>query len=240
MFLQRMLIARALEKARNNDPASWNELRASWELSRGLWSRSDLMSILIALSSTRMSNAAARKLPLPAPAWFAEQQSFDVRRAMAAAQQADAWAMAHYEVPKIPTLEHIRMFALGPWHKWSGASGIEVMRRYNTEALRAGACDVDSTRYAKVRARLWTYMPELTLPNLLEAWGRTLRYRAEAEATERVLQLRAGETPSAKSMCSDGTWELTATSMKFTRDIKVEPPGIRYPLVWTAAARPPL
>ena len=60
MHLQRALAARALDKARRNDPAAWDDLHASWELNRSLWHRPDLISILIALATTRMSNAAAR------------------------------------------------------------------------------------------------------------------------------------------------------------------------------------
>lgn len=232
MILQRVLVTRALEKARQQDPAAWNELRASWELNRALWNRPDLISIMIALASTRMSNGAARKMPLPAPAWLAEQQSFDAVRPMAASQQAEAWSMAHYEIPMIPTLEHIKVLVAAPWYKFSASTGIELMRRHNEEVLRGRACDVTTTQYEKL-ASTGSYLPDLMVPNLLGAWQRALRYRAEAEGTERVLQLRAGQTPSARSACSDGTWAVTATSVKFTRNIEVEAAGLRVPLEYT-------
>jgi hypothetical protein len=70
------------------------------------------------------------------------------------------------------------------------------------------------------------------MPSILEGWQRLLRFRAEREATQRVLQLRAGETPSTESQCSDGSWIVTPNSVKFSRKVPV-PQGIVYPLEYS-------
>jgi hypothetical protein len=57
-----------------------------------------------------------------------------------------------------------------------------------------------------------------------------LRFRAEREATDRALQIRAGRMPVTESSCSDGAWMVTANAVKFSREVKVPSPGIRYPL----------
>jgi hypothetical protein len=225
MQLQRILAARALDKARRNDPAAWNELRASWELNRGLWNRPDLISILIALATTRMSNAAARKMPLPAPAWLDETFDFDYLHAMAASQQAEAWTIRH----ATPGQRSIGDMVRAPWYAQQGADALATFRTYTDAAVRAKACDADSSQFAIARAAM-TQTNNVAVPNLIGAWHRLMRFRAELEATERVLQLRAGQTPSPQSQCSDGTWQVTANSIKFSKDVKVPPPGIRFPL----------
>jgi hypothetical protein len=223
MNLQRILAVRALDKARRNDPAAWDELRASWELNRGLWNRPDLISSLIALASSRMSNAAARKMPLPAPAWLNETYAFDYLGAMAASHQAEAWMIRHAMPGRGP------MKVRAPWYAHQSADALDVLRTYTDAAVRSKACDADGSQFATARAAM-TQTNNVAVPNLIGAWHRLMRFRAELEATERVLQLRAGETPSPQSQCSDGAWQVTANSIKFSKDVKVPPPGIRFPL----------
>ncbi len=224
MDLHRVLMARAFDKARNNDPTAWDDLRASWALNQGLWKRPDLISILIALSSTRMSNAAARKMPLPVPQWFDEVRSFDYLGAMAASQQAEAWAIAHLNPGRMSWRDYLVL----PLTILQEAQALAMLQKYTTEVMQANACDADSKQFATARASFMT--DHFAVPNLLGAWHRMLRFRAEREATDRILQLRAGQTPAATSACSDGAWQVTASSIKFTRDVKVPPPGINYPL----------
>jgi len=224
MHLHRAFAARALDKARQNDPGAWNELRASWELNRGLWKRPDLLSILIALATTRMDAAAARKMPLPVPEWFREEQAFDPLAAMAASQQAESWTIHH----TMPGKRTLRDLLSAPFYAFQGADAIEVMRNYTAEALRSNACDADSAQFATARASLMTQ--NAAVPNLIQAWHRAMRYRAESEATERILQMRAGQRLTVSSRCSDGSWQLTPNGMKFSRDIKVAPQGINFPL----------
>jgi len=224
MHLHRLFTARALEKARRNDPAAWEELRASWELNRGLWPRADLLSVLIATASGRMTNAAARKMPLPAPAWLAETFSYDYVSAMATAQQADAWT-----IQNAPALRRSVIDVLGtPLYVYEEAKALDTLQKYTAEAVRSKACDAHGPRFAAARASLVT--THAAVPNLIEAWHRLMRFRAELEATERVLQLRAGRTPSTKSQCSDGAWQLTANGFRFSRDITLPPDGLRFPL----------
>lgn len=227
MSLQKVLAARALDKARRNDPAAWDELHASWELNRGLWQRPDVISIHIALASTRMSNAAARKMPLPAPGWLQETYSFDYLGALAAAHQAEAWVIHQGTPGRRSVSEIVRTVS----YRLQGAEYLDVMRKYAAEAARSRACDSISPQFDTARESLVTM--HLAIPNLISGWHRLIRFRAEREATERVLQLRAGQMPSTKSQCSDGSWQLTSNGIKFSRDIKIPPPGIRFPLEYT-------
>lgn len=220
LTLARVFTARALEKARAGDAAAWDELQAAWEVARPLWKRPEPVTVLIALAASRMVNAAARKMPEPnAPAWFDEFRAVDVTGAMIAAQQADASLISEFSSRvETQTRPHpiVRLFMRIP-----ATRQIDAMRDYAAAVDRSGVCDAAALP-----------KPPVNAPNLTGAFHRVLRYRAEVEATTRVLQLRRGETPSSQSQCSDGTWIVTPNGFRFSRDIKVEPPGHRIPLIY--------
>lgn len=101
MFMQKVLAADALsaEKRGDHDKA-WQTLEAQWVLARALWSRPELISNLIALASTRMINAAARKLPAPAPIWWREVEAFDVDRNLQQTMEYEKWQMTQRVMSK--------------------------------------------------------------------------------------------------------------------------------------------
>jgi hypothetical protein len=218
--LERILVARALEKARHGDASAWQELRAANALSRALWQRPEIISIIVAVATSRMTNGAARKMPLPAPDWFGETLSFDYEREAWRAQQVETW----------------RMRALGrgnPIEQYRAMREAERMRKITEEAIRTKVCDVTSPQFAAARAMF----ASRRTPSIFSAWQRILRFRVEREATQRVLQLRAGQLPSRDSRCSDGTWQVTSDSVKFTREIRMDAPTLNIPLQYSRAAR---
>jgi hypothetical protein len=226
MQLQRILAVRALDKARRNDPAAWDEVHASWQLNRSLWSRPDLLSLIVGVAASRLSNAAARKMPLPAPAWLSETFTFDYDGAMASSQQVEAWTVHHIPVGRVSLKDALREMQF----RLQEAEYLNVMRVYTAEALKSKACDAEGPQFATARASVESGSELMAIPNLNGAWHRLMRFRAELEATERILQLRAGQTPSTQSQCSDGTWQVSANGIKFSRDIKVPEQGMNVPL----------
>jgi hypothetical protein len=199
--IHRAFVVRALTSARDGNLAAWDELRTAWELTRPLWGRPDTTAVLGASTAARMVNAAARKLPLPPPAWLAELDTFPYEQHLAAAQQAEAWR------GKNPALT-------------------ERLRGMAVEVLQAKACDAESPRFDAVRRKLGAR----ATPNLIADWERLMRFRAEREARRNVLRLRAAQPPLPHTQCSDGTWQVTPASFKFTRDVPVQSPQIKYPL----------
>jgi hypothetical protein len=204
--IHRAFVARALTSARDGNAAAWDELRTAWELTRPLWGRPDTTAVLGASTAARMVNSAARKMPLPAPAWLAELDTFPYERHLAAAQQAEAWRGAN------PALT-------------------ERLRGMAAEVLQAKACDTTSPRFAAVREKLGAR----ATPNLIASWQRLMRFRAEREARRNVLRIRTEEPPLRESQCSDGSWEVAPASFKFTRKVPVQPPQIAYPLEYAKA-----
>ncbi|HYH07955.1 MAG TPA: hypothetical protein VEK11_12930 [Thermoanaerobaculia bacterium] len=199
--LHRVFVARALTSARDGNAAAWDELRTTWELTRPLWGRPDQTAVLGASTAARMVNGAARKMPLPPPAWLAELDTTPYEWHLAAAHQAEAWRS------KSPALN-------------------ERLRGMAAEVLQAKACDASSPQFDAVREKLGAR----ATPNLISHWERLMRFRAEREARRNVLRIRAGQPPVPDTQCTDGSWEVTPSSFRFTRDVPVPRPQIKYPL----------
>jgi hypothetical protein len=200
----RALVASALRKARENDPAAWEELHAAWKLARGLDDHPQMMARTAALTIGRMINAVAWKLPLPAPAWLGELQSRDDLRPLVEAFQYSAASYWKDGAQLFPT-------------KWL-ANSVEHDRAIAEEVLRTTGCDVS------VRSN------ELGT-DLSFVWRRAFRYRAEREATANALRARDGKPVEASSRCSDGAWSFDGTTLRFSREIATAPPDRPMPLV---------
>jgi len=220
MTLTKLFTARALAKAANHDATAWDDLHTIWLLDRELWSRPELISQLIALAGTRMVNASAAKMPLPVPPWFHEVQSFDYDHNFAASYQAEAWMINN--APRPP--------AQRPFFDACALDAVETMRRWTTDIATAKGCGISPAQTMDIAS--WNVLAQVAVPNLSGAWQRFGRFRAELDATDKILALRRGETPSTATRCSDGTWSVSALGLKFSKDIAVPDPGIKYPLVY--------
>jgi len=230
MELARLFVADALVKARANDAAAWDDLRAVWLLDAGLRSRPDLISQLIALASSRMVNAAAAKLPLPAPAWLAELSAVDYRKSLSASMQAEAWAWTHLPSRGGGWLAR-------PYVRLSGADAAEHLRAGFARMAASSACDVDEAALTDAvvgSIPRWNVLARTAIPNLAGVWQRAARMTPELELTAKVLQLRRGETPSPESRCSGGRWIVTASSVKFSGNLRAPKTGTNYPLEYAA------
>lgn len=204
MTVARALVASALTKARAEDPAAWEDLHAVWKLARALDGHPQVMAQTAALTTARMINAVAWKMPLPAPAWLGELQERDNVRPLLEAFQyqtasyaKDGWAM-------FPT-------------KWLAAS-VERDRSIAEELFNATRCDVN--------ARANELGTDLT-----SVWRRAFRYRAEREATANALRVREGKSIETASRCTGGGWMFDGTTLRFSREIATAAPDRPMPLV---------
>ncbi|HSP33385.1 MAG TPA: hypothetical protein VLU46_03605, partial [Thermoanaerobaculia bacterium] len=85
-----MFAAHAL--AERDATTAWADAGAMWVLARSLWVRPEIPSVLTALGGSRQIAAVATKLPAPAPRWWNDFTTFDVRAALARALEYEAWA----------------------------------------------------------------------------------------------------------------------------------------------------
>ena len=204
LTVARALVASALTKARANDSSAWEELHAAWKLTRALDGHPQVMAQTAALTTARMINAVAWKMPLPAPAWFAEVQERDNVRPLLESFHFQSASYTQDGAQLFPT-------------KWLAAS-VDHDRRIAEELVKETRCDVN------VRTN------ELGV-DLTSVWRRAFRYRAEREATANALRLRERKPIKTASACSDGSWTFEGSTLRFSRDIATAPPDAAMPLV---------
>jgi hypothetical protein len=204
LTVARALVASALAKARAEDPKAWEDLHAAWKLARALDTHPQLMAQTAALSTSRMINATAWKLPLPAPAWLGELQERDHVKPLLEAFQYSAASYWQDGAQLFPTK------AL--------ASSVEHDRAIAEELFNTTNCDV--------KARSNELGTDLT-----SVWRRAFRYRAEREASANALRVREGKPIETASRCRDGGWAFDGTTLRFSREIATAPPDRPMPLV---------
>lgn len=203
MTIARALIAEALATARANKAEAWDNLHAVWKLAKSLDGHPQLMTQTAVLTMSRMINAVAWKMPLPAPTWLDELQSHDnVRQLLDAFQHQTAsyWQSSRF----FPT-------------KWF-AKSIDHDRKIAEDLYNFKGCDVNPP------------MNEVGT-DLTSVWRRAFRYRAEREATANALRVREGKAIESKSICSDGSWKYDGTTLIFSREIPTASPDTPMPLV---------
>jgi hypothetical protein len=201
----RVLVASALAKARANDAAGSEDLHAVWNLARSLDGHPQVMVQTAAFSTARMINAVAWKMPLPAPAWFAEVQARDSVRPLLEAFQHQTASYAQDGLRIFPT----KMLA----------DSVDRDRGIAEELVKETRCDVRPREN-----ELGT--------DLRSVWHRAFRYRAEREATANALRVREGKPIESASRCSDGAWTFDGTTLRFSREIPTAAPDRPMPLTF--------
>lgn len=241
MQLHRVFLASALDRARVGDVGAWNDLRAAWRLARILAVRPDISSQTVSLAVARRVNAAARKLPLPPPAWFEELRTFDSRRAMMSAYQAAAWSIADRVAAENsidasdegfgPVARKAVDAVMAPYTRMSAADMAEAWRKQATGIASARRCDFDRAAHdaAQREGFAWWNQParQISTPNLTAIWVNVFRFTAEREATVRALRLRAGQPPLTFSSCAGASWVYGPDGRSFTFSLKLPEPPVR-------------
>jgi hypothetical protein len=265
LALNRLFVAHALDLAARGDPAAWSDLQASWRLQRDLWHRPELISKLVALSGTRLINAAARKLPLPVPRWTREMREIDYRRSMLAAQQTESWiavreleSSARDNNAPPGSLRSIGDTILAPYELACAGNLSAVVREAAGELARSKNCGIDGMAFdRRVHHMLpfWNRPGRMAMPNIGSVWQRVARFRAELEATDRVLELRHRRAESTnhqwpasapdleQSDCADGAWTYTraangTATLQFKPRIPVPRPQVAIPLEFVGLESP--
>src|SRR5437773_510268 len=139
----RRLLGRAAALAHHD----WEDLHAAWQLQRGLWRRTELISRLIAFAGTRLINGAARKMPLPEPSWFDEVRRFDVDQSIREALLIDAWSIRKWAAERERNARNpfvrLRDLVRQPYDEASVNSYLAAMRLATSQVIATRKCDVD-------------------------------------------------------------------------------------------------
>jgi hypothetical protein len=212
--LTRVLVVRALARG---DAAAWDDLHAAAELTRSLHARPDLITQLIVLAQARMVNAAAWKLPLPAPQWLAEMHSVDHRRMMMRAHQHDIWLMWRHG----PTEPSVWLISR-PYLRLTTANMALLRRLEAFEIERIAECGFDEKEFdERQRSAIprWNVIARIGGVDFGGPWARVLRYETEQEAVANALRIRGGASVVERSACSDGTWSFANGRLAFSREL---------------------
>jgi hypothetical protein len=242
LFMQvfTLLSADALaEQSRGNTAAAWADLGAMNVLTQSLWTRPESNAVLLALTGDRLLNAAASKLPPPAPAWWSEFATFDSRPNFVRAMQYEAWAMrAHAErypagdpddegdfdevlrQAAEPMFQPIRMF--------EAEHRAKAIRELAPIVATAKPCDAipnpEGARYWASSAR------------------RLHRFVIEREGVTRLHAARANTAVDATSACKGTRWEFKKTDkgfdLAFTGKLPEPETRVNVPMRFTVPPAP--
>lgn len=198
----------------------WDDLRAAWDLTQTASRSDDRFAPIQMLMHARVINAAARKMPYAEPAWLQELFRFDARGAM----REDTVRLA--EVIRRSVEED--QGGGNPLDRLADAMRKLMMPDVADAYLEAvrgmGAsrqCDVDPREFGRRVAdamATWNFMNADAKPTG-EWWHRAARFTAERELTAKVLEIKAGGTPTPDSQCSDGKWIVTPGHIRFSKPI---------------------
>jgi hypothetical protein len=225
--LARALAADALVKARGGDASAWDDVHAIVLLARPLLRHEDPNSVAAGLSLDRLANGVARKLPPPVPAWWREVNELDARRAVIAAEQAEAWFIWQW-LSRIRGRHRIEAFLLSPLFDASVSGYLNGKRRAAEEFAASHDCAFD----VKASDRRWQFPAWSILKRNRyltigsgTAFQRAAVFDFERSATERVMAIKEHRPTPATSRCTDGTWSYADGVLRFSIPIPIDPPG---------------
>jgi len=195
LSLMRALVASALGRARQHDSSAWDDLHAAWNMAKSLDGHPHVIVRAVAMSMTRAINAVAWKMPLPAPAWFAEVRERDLVQPLVETMQFEDWRRLKEQTFPLKTF----------------AERIERERALAGEVARMTECEFNRVTEPS--------SPKDPNDRLDIGWKRAFRYRVEREATANGLRARAGQRVEEGSRCSDGRWSFDGKSLQFSKPI---------------------
>lgn len=233
MHIARLLTARALVRARENDARAWLDLQAVSRLARSLESRPELITQMISLAIARMVHGAAWKLPAADAPWLAELQAVDHRRLLMAGIQYDTWLTWKHGEDEVKGLKA----EIGkPYVRWSVVDMTRRQRRTAEEIASVTACATDTAAIMRKRFESmprWNIIGQLATPNLDTIWERVFRGIAEREGSANAMRIVRGAPIVTTSRCSDGAWSREGERLRFNLALPSSPSDKPMPLTLT-------
>jgi hypothetical protein len=219
-----LLVTDALAQLSHGDsPTASRDLEAAYRIARAVVRRPELIAHIVGLSSLRIVNGAAAKLPPPQPAWHRELMSLDLQRGIQRALAYEAWRAREFarrdrddsRNPFVRAVEPVRRVI----NVARAERNVAVYRTLERSLVPADACAA----------------PPLPpdVPNLESLRRRVARFRIEREGVANFFAVRSGVPLSRASSCRAAQWNVTADGVAFPRPMPVEPQQtVIVPLAW--------
>ena len=216
IYLQHILLARALEEARQGHSAEADRsLEASWKLNRSLIGRHELISQLAVESIAGSENGVLRVLAVPSVRWADRVQAQDLPAALLRAFQAEAFLYTHSQSLKdfrgVPAFNQLNMAAYSE------------QVRLTTELLRdrddSCSLDLQAVSRAAEDALPRSNAARTSIASVFRSWGAVTGIRLDGELTRLVMEARrdSAERPRAplpvpSTVCKSVTWIRTTAA----------------------------
>ena len=241
MHLFSMFAADAMAShSAQRDAVAWADLGAMWVLSRSLWSRPDIESVLTALTGSRMIGGVAVKLSPPAPQWWLDFVSFDPRQAFAPALVHEADRVRKYA----------EQYPIGPPDDDPNGPATAIRRVIEpfVRPVRVVQADESARHLRELAVTIPRSGPCDALPPAARKWTSTLhrlsRFLIEREGAAKLLAVeeqrrRASTWPASidgRSACAAARWNYRRTAsgieLTFTGQLPVPETRIVPPLAY--------
>lgn len=263
--LVRLLVASSLRHAgRNQSGPAWRDLQAASRLPKGLFSRPEPMSQLIAIAEASLIVGTMRQLPGPPPPWALTWPEEDLPRRLNRAFAVDAW---HGLSPFASTrmIDFFTLFAgkdarpslltraisliLSPYLRLSAANAAAAYRTALRHNLEPPACD-QSVQGLTATGMIpkWNVFGRVAVPvEVMSSSHQRMRsLNAHTEGTRILLHARfarqqGGTWPPAlppiASPCAQRMWSYAASPFHMEIHANVKIPPIETPKALNLATR---
>ena len=201
MQLARVLVGRAEARAAAKDAHAEDSLRAAFALTASLRGRSENVSQLVSIAATRLELAAARRIPVDAPAWRERLKTLDPRAGVLGAWKREAWVQ-HEAAKRLregrlsggPLTGRIAALLTSWRERVESAAYLDAWRVAIEAAAKSPVKDAETKApgeaFAAALTRGGARATPDTVPNLAASWRRANVLALEIRKTDELLAAR--------------------------------------------------
>jgi hypothetical protein len=200
LSLQRMFLVEAGMRMNRGETSSVAPLlKASWLLNQSILAREELISYLIGLHILKGQLAIVRRTHSDLSVWRERLGSLNPEGVFFDTLQGEAWCFQrHMKIDSIwdmekPAVRYLVSPVLNPMMRWCTISYSDAMRRAVQDLPRRDIHQVDSGSYfSEMMSGIprWNFIARVGVPNVDDAWLRTVRIELGVELTHRVIEAR--------------------------------------------------
>jgi len=194
---QRLILAEAGFRMNRGDGSSVGPLlEASWVLNQSILSRTELISYLIALTVLKVQLAIVRRSHSDPAIWKERLGGLNLESVFFDTLQGEAWYFQRYMRigsiwdMEMPTVRYLVNPISNPFMRLGIISYSDAMRGAIQDLPNREICQVESASYSAEMMNgipRWNIISRIAIPNIDDAWVRTVRVSLGIDLTNRVI-----------------------------------------------------